>query len=140
MTKQPTKKILLFGTFDGLHPGHLHFLNEAKKLGDIFVSISSNKNVLQLKGKKPVHSEKIRKKEVEKLQIATKVFVGERKIESWNVLNKLKPDIVALVYDQKALFTSLKPLSKTYGFKIKRIKSYMPKKFHSSILNKSFNH
>ncbi len=136
MTKQPTKKILLFGTFDGIHPGHLHFLNEAKKLGNIFVSISSNKNVIYLKGQKPVHSEKIRKKEVEKLRIATKVFIGERKIESWNVLNKLKPDIVALGYDQKALYVSLKPLAKTYEFKIKRIKSYMPKKFHSSIINK----
>ncbi len=136
MTQKSPKKILLFGTFDGLHPGHLYFIKEAKKLGDVFISVSSDTNVIQLKGKKPIYSEKIRKKEIEKLCVAKKVFIGEKQIESWNVLQKLKPDIIALGYDQKALYTSLRPLTKTYGFKIKKIKSYMPKKFHSSIIKK----
>jgi FAD synthetase len=31
--------VMTFGTFDLLHPGHLHYLSEAKKLGDYLITI-----------------------------------------------------------------------------------------------------
>jgi len=33
LKKPKMKKILVFGTFDGLHSGHLNFLEQAKKYG-----------------------------------------------------------------------------------------------------------
>jgi len=50
-------KIMVFGTFDGLHKGHLNFFWQARKLAvDSFlvVSIARDKNVIKIKGKSPL--------------------------------------------------------------------------------------
>ena len=40
------KSVLVFGAFDGLHPGHLDFFLQAKKFGDhLIVSVGTDKNV-----------------------------------------------------------------------------------------------
>lgn len=37
------KKVLTYGTFDLLHPGHIYLLKEAKKLGDeLIVGVSTD--------------------------------------------------------------------------------------------------
>lgn len=58
-----TEKIVFTnGCFDILHAGHVHYLNEAKKLGDILVvGLNSDESVKRLKGdKRPILSEKER--------------------------------------------------------------------------------
>ncbi|HEY4500387.1 MAG TPA: adenylyltransferase/cytidyltransferase family protein, partial [Candidatus Paceibacterota bacterium] len=47
------KRVMVFGTFDILHPGHLYFLRAAKKLGDyLIVSLARDVNVRKIKGRK----------------------------------------------------------------------------------------
>jgi len=50
------------GCFDLLHPGHLHYLNEAKELGDVLiVGLNSDRSVRQIKGNdRPINDEKFR--------------------------------------------------------------------------------
>lgn len=50
------------GCFDLLHPGHLHYLNEAKELGDVLiVGLNSERSVRQIKGNnRPINDEKFR--------------------------------------------------------------------------------
>ena len=43
---------MAFGTFDLLHPGHEHFLKQAKRYGDLIVVIARDNTVLKVKGKK----------------------------------------------------------------------------------------
>ena len=50
MTKQ--KKVMTFGTFDGVHQGHENLLTQAKKLGnELIVVVAQDATVLKLKGK-----------------------------------------------------------------------------------------
>lgn len=136
--KANQKKILVFGTFDGIHDGHRYFLNEAKKLGELFVSVASNESIITRKLKKPAKNSKERKNGVQSLKIAKAVSIGDRMLGTWSEIKKIKPDIIALGYDQKELEKALKEDRGRIGlnFEIRKIKSFMPKEMHSSILNK----
>jgi len=57
-----SKIVLTNGCFDLLHPGHVHFLQQARKLGDeLWVLINDNAGVTELKGKgRPIVTEEDR--------------------------------------------------------------------------------
>jgi cytidyltransferase-like protein len=67
--KQQQKIMIVGGCFDILHPGHINFLQEAKKQCNyLILLLESDKKVSWLKGeKRPVNSEQIRKNNLEKL-------------------------------------------------------------------------
>jgi FAD synthetase len=57
------RKVLAFGTFDILHPGHEHALTEARGLGDhLTVIIARDTTVEKVKNKKPLFDEQTRLK------------------------------------------------------------------------------
>jgi FAD synthetase len=61
--KQKKLKVIVFGTFDYLHPGHKSFLKQAKKLGDFLtVVVACDHTIKHLKKITPHHSEKQRVK------------------------------------------------------------------------------
>ena len=131
---------MIFGVFDGLHKGHLHFINQASKLGSIITVVTRNSIILKMKKHLPKFSLKKRISDlsVARTVLAIKIIAGDTKIGSWNVIKKNKPDIVALGYDQKDLKKSLKKFisENKLKIKIKTISPHKPKKFHSSILSK----
>ncbi len=69
------KKIVVNGTFDILHPGHLALLNYAKSLGDfLIVAIDTDERVHQLKGpSRPINNQYDRKIILENLKAVDKV-------------------------------------------------------------------
>lgn len=92
-----TKKILAGGCFNSIHPGHIYFLKEAKKIGDkLIVVLANDKN-----NKKPYAvPAKERKNMLESLNIADKVLIGSPK-DKTKIVEKIKPDIIVLGYDQE---------------------------------------
>lgn len=134
------KTILIFGVFDGIHEGHLHLIKEAKNFGDHLICIVARDNiVLDLKGKHPKYNEEERVKELLKIPDIDRVVLGDPKIETYNILREVKPDIVFLGYDQEKLLHSIKRFIKNSDFKnIEIIQGtpYRPDIYHSSILNK----
>lgn len=89
-------KVLVGGCFNLIHSGHIYFLKEAKKLGDMLVVVlSHDKN-----NNKPyaVLAEK-RKKMFDSLGIADKVIIGDAH-DKIKIILKIKPDVIALGYDQ----------------------------------------
>ena len=44
-------KVFVSGCFDLLHSGHIKFLTEAAKYGDLYVSVGSDKTINELKHK-----------------------------------------------------------------------------------------
>ncbi|TSC84838.1 MAG: FAD synthetase [Parcubacteria group bacterium Gr01-1014_13] len=125
------KKVLAFGTFDILHPGHMHVLEAAKKLGDhLTVIIARDATVLKVKGQEPVFNEKTRLKNLKKLNIADKVRLGSLG-NKYQVIIDEKPDIIALGYDQKFFVDDLKNFVGK-DIRIVRLKSYKPKIHKSS--------
>lgn len=118
------KKVLVFGTFDRLHPGHLYFFNEARKLGDLYVSVSSDESAIQRKGKNPVHNLKERIEAIKNLNIAVDVLEGDRTLNEWSALKIVNPDIIVLGHDQYGLKTALVDIQSKYRFDIKIMNKY----------------
>jgi len=71
------KKILVNGTFDIVHPGHLALLNYAKSLGDfLVVAIDSDRRVRELKGSdRPINNESERRVLLENLRAVDEVRI-----------------------------------------------------------------
>ena len=53
-------KVLVAGFFDLFHSGHVAFLEEASKFGDLYVSVGSDENLEKTKNKKAIYSEEER--------------------------------------------------------------------------------
>lgn len=127
------KKVLAFGTFDILHPGHTRALKEAKKLGEhLTVIIARDATVKKIKGKKVVFNEKVRLKNLKKLNIADKVRLGSLGNKHQVIIDE-KPDVIALGYDQNFFVDNLNKIIDK-NVKIVRLKSYKPKVYKSSKL------
>lgn len=135
------KKILITGTFDQLHPGHINFLNQARKLGDyLIVIIARDKTVIKVKGKYPTHNEMKRAKAVRQTKIPNRVILGKIR-DKYTIIEKNKPDIIALGYDQNIFTKKLKKELIKRGLKTKiiRLKSYKPHIYKSSLMNKKLD-
>ena len=92
-------RVLATGTFEILHPGHLLFLEEAKKLGDkLFVIIGRDVNVRKRK-RTPIIPEGQRLQMISALKMVDKAMLGSEK-DIYEPLYSVKPDIIALGYDQ----------------------------------------
>jgi len=98
------KVVLASGVFDLLHLGHVRFLEEAKKVGgknsQLIVIIARDNTVKEKKGRKPVISENQRRALVESLKVVDEALLGFEDFEIGDVIERVKPDIIALGYDQ----------------------------------------
>lgn len=133
------KKVLVFGTFDGLHAGHINLFSQAKKKGDyIVVVVARDITVKKIKHHKSFRNEKERLGDVKKSKLVNEAILG-RKNNPYGIIKKIKPDIILLGYDQKSFTNNLPRELKRIGLKPKiyRAKSYHPEKFHSSLINKT---
>ena len=133
------RTVMAFGTFDFLHPGHLFFLKKAKALGDhLVVVVARDRNVIIVKGRKPLNSEMDRLQLVKQLRLADKVVLGDRIVRKWSVIKRFHPTAIALGYDQWASVPSLRKGLDEKGLnpKIVRIKAFKPKKNNSIRMRK----
>ena len=48
------KRILVAGTFDLVHAGHIYLINEAAKLGDVYVIVATDRNRELFSGERPI--------------------------------------------------------------------------------------
>lgn len=92
-------RVMATGVFDILHLGHLHYLEESKKLGDeLLVVIATDETVRKFKHE-PITNEKVRLELVNSLKPVDKAVLGYEK-DMYKVVEQLKPDIITLGYDQ----------------------------------------
>ncbi len=91
------KKVLIFGKFDVVHPGHTSFINQAKQYGQVTSVLESDQAIITLGGNKPFYNEKIRQEKLAPYDI--QVFVREKETVQ-DIIAKLKPDILCFGYDQ----------------------------------------
>jgi FAD synthetase len=98
------RRVVLFGTFDILHPGHIALLSFAKKKGDwLTVILARDSTVKKLKGYTPVHTARERKKILESLRMVDSVALGDTVLGSYRVLKKVKPESIVFGFDQEEL-------------------------------------
>jgi len=93
-------RVLVFGTFDHLHPGHHFVLSEAAKRGELYVVVARDLNVQKIKGKLPQESEEIRKKSLQDAFPDAHIVLGDEK-DFLVPVRSVKPDLILLGYDQQ---------------------------------------
>jgi FAD synthetase len=110
--KSKRKVILASGVFDLLHLGHVRFLEEAKRAGSkdakLIVIIARDSTVEKTKGKKPIMSEDQRRALVVSLKVVDEAVLGYEDLDIGEVIEKIKPNIIALGYDQADMENSVK--------------------------------
>jgi len=129
---------MAFGTFDIFHEGHKSYLEQAKKLGEyLIVVVARDKTVTYIKKQETRNKEQIRLKNLKDTKIADEVVLGGLE-DKYVVIEKYRPDVIAIGYDQKVDLDEL--TEKLGNLKLKaeivRLKSYEPEKFKSSKLRK----
>jgi len=92
-------RVMATGVFDLLHPGHVYFLTEAKKLGDeLVVVVARDQTARRLKHEAYV-PEHMRREMVEALKPVDRAVLGSTTDIYETVVNE-RPSIIALGYDQ----------------------------------------
>ena len=98
------KTVLVFGTFDIIHPGHRWFLRQAASHGDRIVAVvSRDRFVSDWKGSPPVTDENMRRSSLISSGLVDDAVLSDLTIRTYGVLERLVPDIICLGHDQKAL-------------------------------------
>jgi FAD synthetase len=87
------------GVFDLLHPGHLYFLREARKLGDeLWVVVARDSTARRFKHE-PITPEASRVQMVEALKPVDRALLGHEG-DIYDILDEIRPDIIAIGFDQ----------------------------------------
>lgn len=102
------KRVLVFGTFDGIHSGHEFFLRSSRARGtELVVAVARDEHIMQFKGRKPSLSETRRLLEVQKLPFVDSAQLSDSEISSFRIVEDLAPDLVVLGHDQHDLESAL---------------------------------
>lgn len=93
--------VLVGGVFDILHPGHISTLKSAKSYGDVLiVIIATTSTATKIKKNRVIyHNEELRKEMVSALSFVDLALIG-RKGTLFDSVEYVRPDIIALGYDQ----------------------------------------
>jgi len=130
------KRVLVFGTFDRLHPGHINFFEQAKALGDYLIAVvARDTTVNKVKGRFPKRSELLRLKAVKQCKTVNEAALGNFG-DPYAIIKKINPDIIALGYDQNSFTADLPDYIKKENLNIEivRLRAYCPKTCKSSLM------
>lgn len=124
-------KVLVFGTFDDLHPGHCFVLQSAAKRGDLHVIVAKDSTVQQVKGHLPKQPEQERMAAIQQQFPQAVVLLGHE-TDYLEPVRKVQPDLILLGYDQR-----MPPgiSEKDLPCNIERLPAFEPQKYKSSLLN-----
>jgi FAD synthetase len=92
-------RVMATGVFDLLHPGHLYFLTEARKLGDELVVVVARDQTARRLKQEPYVPEHLRREMVEGLKPVDRAVLGST-TDIYETVVREKPAIIALGYDQ----------------------------------------
>ena len=118
--------VLASGVFDLVHYGHIRFIEEAKKLGGensrLVVIVARDKTVKRLKGRRPIIPEDQRRAVVESLKPVDEAILGYEDLSFEETIAKIKPDIIAVGYDQRSIENDVRAFIKARGLTIEVVR------------------
>lgn len=122
---------MIFGTFDIVHAGHIDFFKQVKRLGKKLVAVvGRDTTVKRIKGHSPFNNELARVEFLKHIDYIDNVMLGDAK-DVYTAVAKIKPDVIALGYDQKDFVDGLKQyINKTKKkIRIVRLKPYKSNRY-----------
>ena len=124
--------------FDLLHLGHVKFLEEAKKAGgknaELLVIVARDSTVQRMKGRKPIMPENQRRALVESLRVVDEAVLGLEDFDIGDVIDRIKPDVIALGYDQTEMEAQVREYVNKHGLRVRivRLGKFAQDEFSSS--------
>ena len=95
-------RVMAVGVFDLLHAGHLHYVEQAKSLGDELIVVVAHDDTVRKQKHEPITSHELRCRMVSGRKPVDTAMVGNPPTSPiFDILDVVKPDIIALGYDQK---------------------------------------
>lgn len=92
------ERVIAQGTFDILHPGHVHYLEEAATMGEeLIVIIARRTNVIHKE--QPILPARQRRDLVNAFEAVDRAILGHRE-DIFIPIEELQPDVIVLGYDQ----------------------------------------
>jgi len=117
------KVVMASGVFDILHLGHVHYLTEARKLGDkLVVVVARDSTVLRRKGRLPIVPDHLRVQMVAALKMVDEAVLGDTE-NFYKTVELIKPDIIALGYDQKFSEQEIEEECRKRGLHVKVVRT-----------------
>ncbi len=129
---------MVFGTFDGIHEGHLDFFRQAREYGDYLIAVAGRDvNIEKIKGRLPKYKDKERLEYLKKCPLVDKAMLGYKN-DPYKRIEEVKPDVICIGYDQNSFNINLDTKLKELGLNadIYILKAHRPDQFKSSIINK----
>ncbi|MBI5098452.1 MAG: D-glycero-beta-D-manno-heptose 1-phosphate adenylyltransferase [Nitrospirae bacterium] len=94
LKKEGKEIVFTNGCFDLIHVGHVRYLTEAKKLGDILViGLNSDKSVSGIKPGRPINSEKDRAEVLAALYMVDYVTLFDEDTP-YELIKEVQPDVL----------------------------------------------
>ncbi len=123
-------RILIFGTFDGFHPGHRFVVDRARERGRVFAVVARDANVERIKGRVPRRPEEERVRAIRDAYPDVEVLLGDA-ADFLAPVRSVKPDLILLGYDQR-----LPPgvTDKDFPCPVERLPGFEPGKYKSSLM------
>lgn len=122
-------RVLVCGTFDRLHPGHMFLLRKASQRGELFILVARDATVRSIKGALPEETERVRLENIMKAFPQARALLGEHE-DFLAPVRSLQPDLILLGYDQ-----CLPPGIRETDLPcpLERLPAFHPEKYKSSL-------
>ncbi len=105
------------GVFDLLHAGHLHYLEQAKALGNHLTVVVAHDDTVRIRKHEPVTNHDLRRRMVEGLKPVDEAIVGNSPdVSIFEILPVVNPEIIALGYDQEHAEDSIRQKLNELGY------------------------
>lgn len=133
--RKSIKVVMTGGVFDIIHPGHIHMLDLMNQLGDTLVVVVAHDNTaIKMKKHAPLHNQKTRMRLVNSLKSVGACLAGNDG-DIFQIVKKIKPDIIALGYDQLHQKKHIQDGCNKIGIDadVRRIESFFPETSSSKI-------
>ena len=112
-------RVMASGVFDLLHIGHLYYLEEARKYGDELIVVVACDETVRRRKHEPIMPAEERRRLVEALKPVDKAVIGYED-DFLKIVEEIKPDVIALGYDQH--FEGLEEMLKERGIEAKIVR------------------
>ena len=110
-------RVMAVGIFDLLHAGHLHYVEQAKSLGEELIVVIAHDETVRQQKHEPVTGQDLRRRMVEGLKPVDRAVIGNPPgVPIFEILGKINPDLIALGYDQKHSIDAIRKGLDKHGF------------------------
>ncbi len=129
------KTLMMFGAFDGIHPGHEYLINFGiQHSSKIIIVVAQDSIIEKNKKQKPIHKLNVRMRHLLKKFPQATIIPGDIQQGTWAAIKDHRPDTVLVGYDQTSLLEALKDIQIKYNLELIQGNSFFPKKYKSSLL------